>query len=528
MRRLALAVLLAGVTAATIGGCGAGSGSRPTAGSPVAPTRQVLVALPLAVRAAGLEEFAHSLSGPGASASFLSVGSIAARYGAPAAAIATDLRRLRAMGLNFRVDPSHGALWGAVTAAQAGRFFDAPLHKVGGVIGPAVAPQIPAGLTGVTGVIGLTVGTPKRADARGSTPSPSCPARLMSARSLAPLFGFTRLLREGQDGAGASVDILAVHDWQPAVLANYERCTGGEAANLRMSQDYVPLTPRLEGGTEIALDALVLGTLVPRAHLGVTTYDGDTSLAFPLMELLAHSGRGPDVLNITVDYCEDELSGAERGLTEWLLAVLAADGTTTMAAAGDFGSSGCHPQTDEPSPTYPAASAFVTAVGGVEFAGRAEAPAMLRPWNEPGHAGGGGGTSAAVAAPPWQSGAGRRVPDTSAFAAPTGAGAIPVCVDAERCVWREQGGTSLAATALSAVAAMVAGSDGSHAVRFGNLAPRLWRSAPGASTLRDVTQGSNATFSKRCCEARPGYDTASGWGLFIPDRLAGSLIGRRR
>jgi hypothetical protein len=37
--------------------------------------------------------------------------------------------------------------------------------------------------------------------------------------------------------------------------------------------------------------------------------------------------------------------------------------------------------------------------------------------------------------------------------------------------------------------------------------------------VTDIVDGANTTFTQACCEAKPGYDTASGWGLLDPDSL---------
>ena len=51
-----------------------------------------------------------------------------------------------------------------------------------------------------------------------------------------------------------------------------------------------------------------------------------------------------------------------------LLSAAAATGTTVVAARGDDGSSGCHPQTDQRPAQYSAASPSVTSVGGIQLA----------------------------------------------------------------------------------------------------------------------------------------------------------------
>jgi hypothetical protein len=55
--------------------------------------------------------------------------------------------------------------------------------------------------------------------------------------------------------------------------------------------------------------------------------------------------------------------------------------------------------------------------------------------------------------------------------------------------------------------------------RWGNVAASIWRKTKGTRGIADVVHGSNKTFSSACCEAKPGYDMASGWGLLVPDHL---------
>lgn len=227
----------------------------------------------------------------------------------------------------------------------------------------------------------------------------------------------------------------------------------------------------------------------------------------------------PNVLDITITYCEPQLGSADIALSEWLLSALAATGTTTVAAAGDTGSSGCEPPQIASAVTYPASSAFVASVGGASYSGTAAAPQDLAVWNDAGSAGGGGGTSGVIGSPPWQPSGKRRVPDVAAYAVPDGIGYIPVCGTAQDCKWLPEGGTSLAATVLGATGLLLAQRDGtpSGPARWGNIAESLWHHSPDAPAITDITVGANTTFTGQCCTAGPGYDTASGWGLFVPD-----------
>ncbi len=506
---------------------------------------KVLVALPLQVDAAGLAAAADASADPSNAAyrHFRTVGSIASTYGASASTVTDDTDQLAHDGLDLRLDPTGGAFWGLVTAAQVQQEFGTQLIERDGLYQPAGQPQVPKGLTGVTGVVGLTATGPASSTAgSGSTAAPTlsppaCPTSTIPSRSsLAQLYGFTHTLAAGDNGAGTSIDIVATSPLQSAVLTMYDHCTGASLSAAGISDTAVPGLSTSDGagggdGAEVALDSLVITLLAPQAHLGVVQFDAAQSLSFPMLQLLSQSSTTPDLLDITTVYCETQIGSADRGLSEWLLAALAATGTTTVAAAGDTGSSGCHPQSDSPAVTFPASSAFVASTGGADYQGSADDPQDLRVWDEQGLAGGGGGTSASIGPPPWQTGTKRRVPDVSAYAVPGGVGQVPACSAPTTCQWEGAGGTSLTATVLGAAGVLLAQEhgQGTTPARWGNLAGLLWRtlSGPsGAPALRDITTGANTTFTGSCCAATTGYDTASGWGLFDPDALRAALAGQ--
>jgi subtilase family serine protease len=483
------------------------------------------VALPLQADAAGLERLANDAADPNAAQyrRFIGVPDIARRYGARAAVVSHDLRTLSADGIHLEADPTGAALWGTITAAQVQRHFGTRLVETSGIVEPAGTPRVPAGLTGITGVVGLTATATATSPAAGTfaPAAANCPPTIPTRASLARLFGFTNALANGTDGSGTSVDIVSTSAFEPGVLTAYDRCVHASLNADHITESQVPNAPPASGGDEVALDSLVLTLLAPRAHLKVIRFDRATPLAFPLLQLLSSPATTPNVLDITDVYCETQLGSTAVALSERVLAALAATGTTTVTAAGDSGSSGCYPPNRSPAVTYPASSAFAASVGGADYDGSAASPGDLRVWNEPGISGGGGGRSSTLSAPPWQPGPKRTVPDASAYAVPGGVGSIPVCTSSSHCEWTLVGGTSLAATVLGDTGLLLAQKHGtdSHPARWGNLAGLLWRRSVTAKAVRDITQGSNTTFDSACCHAKPGYDTASGWGLFNPDAL---------
>jgi subtilase family serine protease len=156
---------------------------------------------------------------------------------------------------------------------------------------------------------------------------------------------------------------------------------------------------------------------------------------------------------------------------------------------------------------YPAASAYVTAVGGTTLQRSGTS------WAETVWPGSGSGCSAYIAKPSWQNDAHcpmRMMNDISAVADPnTG---VAVYTTTGQSGWLTVGGTSASAPLIAAMYAMTA-STGSVE---GGEAPWLRH---GAGDVRDVTSGTNVPglSTTTCggdylCTAAAGYDGPTGWG----------------
>ncbi len=166
--------------------------------------------------------------------------------------------------------------------------------------------------------------------------------------------------------------------------------------------------------------------------------------------------------------------------------------------------------------SYPAASKYVTAVGGTSLSKASNA----RGWTETAWSGAGSGCSAYEAKPTWQTDSGcakRTVADVSAVADPnTGVAVYDTangCGTSSYCDylislgavqgadgWVQVGGTSASSPIIASVYAL-----GGH-----NSAS--WTYAH-ASSLNDVTSGSNGSCSgSYLCTAKAGYDGPTGLG----------------
>ena len=153
---------------------------------------------------------------------------------------------------------------------------------------------------------------------------------------------------------------------------------------------------------------------------------------------------------------------------------------------------------------FPAASRYVTAVGGTSLSRASNA----RGWSETVWNGAGSGCSAYETKPSWQTDTGcarRTVADVSAVANPnTGVAVYDSTVYLGQSGWLVFGGTSVASPVIASVYAL-AGNSGSvnyGATSYGNL-----------SALFDVTSGSNGSCgSSYLCTGKTGYDGPTGNG----------------
>ncbi|MEW2121742.1 S53 family peptidase [Streptomyces sp. NPDC005474] len=159
---------------------------------------------------------------------------------------------------------------------------------------------------------------------------------------------------------------------------------------------------------------------------------------------------------------------------------------------------------------YPAASKYVTAVGGTRLSTSSTARGWTESvWHTSSTEGTGSGCSSYDAKPAWQtdtSCAKRMISDVSAVADPaTGVSVYDTYGDGTG--WVTYGGTSASAPIIAGVYAL-AGTPGSS-----DYPASYPYAAAGTSALNDVTSGNNGTCSTSYfCTARSGYDGPTGLG----------------
>jgi subtilase family serine protease len=166
---------------------------------------------------------------------------------------------------------------------------------------------------------------------------------------------------------------------------------------------------------------------------------------------------------------------------------------------------------------YPAASAYVTAVGGTKLSTDSSSRGWAESvWSNSSAAGTGSGCSAYEAQPTWQTSLGlsgcanRIVADVSAVADPN-TGVAVYDSDLNNGGWNVYGGTSAASPLIASVYAL-AGAPGAK-----DTPAQYPYTHPSA--LHDVTSGSTATCTPSyLCTAQTGYDGPTGLGT--PDGTA--------
>ncbi|WP_055532201.1 S53 family peptidase [Streptomyces graminilatus] len=160
---------------------------------------------------------------------------------------------------------------------------------------------------------------------------------------------------------------------------------------------------------------------------------------------------------------------------------------------------------------YPAASRYVTAVGGTRLSTSSNSRGWTESvWHTSSSEGTGSGCSAVDPKPSWQTDAScakRMIADVSAVADPATGVSVYDTYGADGTGWNTYGGTSASAPVIAGVYAL-AGTPGS-----GDFPASYPYAAARTPALNDVTSGSNGTCSTSYfCTARAGYDGPTGWG----------------
>ena len=321
----------------------------------------------------------------------------------------------------------------------------------------------------------------------GSSPAGYNPADLQSAYNLP----------SSTAGSGQTVGIVDAYDDPNAEpdLGVYRSqfglppCTTANGCFKKVNQSGGTRYPKANGGwaQEISLDLDMVSAVCPNCH--ILLVEASTNSLTNLGTAVNEAAK-LGATEISNSYGGGESSSD----TSYDMTYFNHPGIAITVSSGDSGYG----------VQYPAASQYVTAVGGTTLNRASNA----RGWSETAWSGAGSGCSAYDPKPSWQTDTGcsnRTVADVSAVANPnTGVSVYDSYAYQGQSGWLVFGGTSVASPIIASVYALA-----------GNAATVNYGSYPYShtSSLNDVTSGSNGSCGgSYLCTAGPGYDGPTGNG----------------
>ncbi|MEI7622466.1 MAG: S8 family serine peptidase [Actinomycetes bacterium] len=367
---------------------------------------------------------------------------------------------------------------------------------------------------------------------------PSCDGMATSAGltrdQLAVRYGIDDLHAAGYTGSGLVVVVIeGATSIDRPLIDQFLSCQN--FPGVRVETQWVAPASNVPAGNEATVDVETLAQFLPDVgtiHVLQQPTGGSFGTRFEstLTHLLDQMDRGtliPDVISMSTGTCEESVTPQEVATIEAQLQRLAEAGVWFMKSAGDAGSSdcagheSCATANTQLAVEYPTTSKWLTAVGGSQFAGSAP-DGVADVWKGP-CAAGGGGTSIRVSRPTWQTGVGvesdfRMIPDLTGLAGtPKYLTLVPDANRSGNPGWEGDGGTSLSTPLYAAGVGLVRQAMRVRGIEIPKqLTPDLYRIATDpalrAKVFTDVTVGDNDLYSVGCCQARAGYDLASGWG----------------
>ncbi|MFF7770676.1 peptidase S8 [Streptomyces massasporeus] len=331
--------------------------------------------------------------------------------------------------------------------------------------------------------------------AEASSPSGYGPTDLRNA------YGLTSAA--ANNGSGRTIAIVDAYDDPNAEsdLAAYRShyglpaCTTANGCFKKVSQTgSTTALPTADSGWagEISLDLDMASAVCPNCHI---------TLVEAKSASMANLGTAVnEAVSLGAKYVSNSYGGGESSSdATYDSTYFNHPGVAITVSAGDAGYGA----------EYPAASKYVTAVGGTSLT----ASSTTRGWTESvwrtsSTEGTGSGCSAYDTKPAWQTDTGcakRMIADVSAVADPATGVSVYDTYGADGQGWATYGGTSASAPIIASVYALAGTpSTGSYPAQF-----------PYANTsaLNDVTSGSNGSCTTSYfCTARTGYDGPTGLG----------------
>ncbi|MFD5480716.1 S53 family peptidase [Streptomyces hawaiiensis] len=331
--------------------------------------------------------------------------------------------------------------------------------------------------------------------AEATSPSGYGPSDLRSA------YGLTSAA--ANNGSGRTIAIVDAYDDPNAEsdLAAYRShyglpaCTTANGCFKKVSQTgSTTALPTADSGWagEISLDVDMASAICPNCHI---------TLVEAKSASMANLGTAVnEAVALGAKYVSNSYGGGESSTdASYDSAYFNHPGVAITVSAGDAGYGA----------EYPAASKYVTAVGGTSLSSSSTTRGWTESvWRTSSTEGTGSGCSAYDTKPAWQTDTGcakRMIADVSAVADPATGVSVYDTYGADGQGWATYGGTSASAPIIASVYALAGTpSTGSYPAEF-----------PYANTsaLNDVTSGSNGSCTTSYfCTARTGYDGPTGLG----------------
>ncbi|KUN21073.1 peptidase S8 [Streptomyces antibioticus] len=339
--------------------------------------------------------------------------------------------------------------------------------------------------------------TPKtlKPNATSATPTGYGPSDLQDA------YGLTDAA--ASNGSGQTIAIVDAYDDPNAAadLATYRSyyglpaCTTANGCFKKVSQTGSTTSfPSADSGWagEISLDLDMVSAIAPNAHILLVEAKSSS---------MANLGTAVnEAVKLGAKFVSNSYGGSESSSdSTYDSSYFNHPGVAITVSAGDEGYGA----------EYPAASKYVTAVGGTKLSASSTSRGWTESvWNTSSTEGTGSGCSSYDAKPSWQTDTScskRMIADVSAVADPATGVSVYDSYGSDGTGWNTYGGTSASAPIIASVYAL-AGTPGSSDY------PASYPYAD-TSALNDVTSGSNGSCTTSYyCTAKSGYDGPTGWG----------------
>jgi subtilase family serine protease len=340
----------------------------------------------------------------------------------------------------------------------------------------------PAATNGSAHCHALVVTDSKGNPSAGSTPTGYGPSQFHGAYSLPATAAAVQTVAivDAYDDPTAEQD-LATYSAQYGLPS----CTTANGCFSKVSQTGSTSYPRANQGwaLEISLDVQTVHAICENCHILLVEAKSNS---------FANLMAAEDYATAHASIVSNSYGGSESSADTSYDSHFAKAGKAITVSTGDNGYG----------VEYPASSPYVTAVGGTTLNLSGTSRVSETVWS-----GSGSGCSAYEPKQSWQTDAGcsrRTVADVAADADPnTGAAVYDSYGDQGRKGWFQVGGTSLASPLVAGVYALA-----------GNAASVSYGSYPyaHASSLNDITSGSNGSCGSYLCTGTTGFDGPTGLG----------------